>query len=251
MSNYVVTEFRVGEVLDQGLKVFGRNFVSFLVLGLIYFGVVSLAGVLIGAYVGVEIPEGEVTEVGGGVLLVFAVTFFLTFLMFFLLTATVTYGTYSEMRGQRVGPVACISNGLRLVFPVLGVGIVSTLAIGVGFLLLVIPGLIIMTMLWIAIPVAVVERPGVGASLKRSSELTRGYRMPIFSIILILGLLNTAVNLLLEAIAGVDSVLFAVLGTVIAIGFLMLQSVMLAVGYVHLRSVKEGIGVDERDVVSD
>ena len=50
-----------------------------------------------------------------------------------------------------------------------------------------IPGLIIYTVLWLVVPVAVVERPGIVASLRRSSMLTKGYRWQIFGMVLILG----------------------------------------------------------------
>jgi len=59
---------------------------------------------------------------------------------------------------------------------VIGVALLEMLAIVGGFLLLVVPGIIVSLMLMVAVPVAIIERPGVMASLKRSAALTKGIK---------------------------------------------------------------------------
>src|SRR5271155_5227724 len=73
---------------------------------------------------------------------------------------------------------------LRAVTPVLGqlilVGIVAGIGIVIGFILIIIPGLYLLTVWSLAAPVVVLERPGVLAALRRSRELVRGNGWPVF-----------------------------------------------------------------------
>ena len=67
---------------------------------------------------------------------------------------------------------------LRAATPVLGqlilVGVVAAVGIMAGFILLVIPGLILITLWSVAAPVVVLEHPGVFPALRRSRVLVRG-----------------------------------------------------------------------------
>jgi hypothetical protein len=79
---------------------------------------------------------------------------------------------------------------LRAVTPVVGslllVGFVAGVAIVIGFILIVVPGLILITIWAVAAPVVVLERPpGLGA-LPRSRELVRGNGWQVFGVILVL-----------------------------------------------------------------
>jgi hypothetical protein len=79
---------------------------------------------------------------------------------------------------------------LRAATPVLGqlilVGIVAGIGILIGFLLIIVPGLILLTIWSVAAPVVVLERPGVFAALGRSRELVRGNGWQVFGVIFVL-----------------------------------------------------------------
>jgi Uncharacterised protein family (UPF0259) len=79
---------------------------------------------------------------------------------------------------------------LRSATPVLGqlilVGIVAGVGIVIGFVLIVVPGLILITIWSVAAPVVVLERPGVFAALGRSRELVRGNGWQVFGVIFVL-----------------------------------------------------------------
>ncbi|HEX8714859.1 MAG TPA: YciC family protein [Solirubrobacteraceae bacterium] len=79
---------------------------------------------------------------------------------------------------------------LRAATPVLGqlilVGIVAGVGIVIGFILIIVPGLILITIWSVAAPVVVLERPGVFASLGRSRELVRGNGWQVFAVIFVL-----------------------------------------------------------------
>lgn len=80
---------------------------------------------------------------------------------------------------------------LRAATPVLGqlllVGIVAGIGIVIGFVLVIVPGLILITIWSVAAPVVVLERPaGVFAALGRSRELVRGNGRQVFGVIFVL-----------------------------------------------------------------
>lgn len=54
-----------------------------------------------------------------------------------------------------------------------------------GFMLLLIPGLILMCLWSLVVPACVLERLGPLSSLSRSARLTKGYRWPVFGLILL------------------------------------------------------------------
>src|SRR3954447_25433854 len=82
----------------------------------------------------------------------------------------------------------------RSVGPVLGMligaGLLAGLGIAVGLVLLIVPGLILLTWWALIAPVVVIERPGVGAAFGRSRELVRGNGWRVFGVIVVLFLIQ-------------------------------------------------------------
>jgi hypothetical protein len=72
------------------------------------------------------------------------------------------------------------------------------LAIGVGFLFLIVPGILLALMWSLAIPVAVLENKGATDSMSRSAELSKGHRFRIFVIWLLFIILSVSVSALLQ-----------------------------------------------------
>jgi ABC-type multidrug transport system fused ATPase/permease subunit len=100
---------------------------------------------------------------------------------------------------------ASVGQLLRAVTPVLGplilVGIVAGIGIVIGFILIIVPGLILITIWSVAAPVVVLENPGVFAALRRSRELVRGNGWQVFGVILVLYVVVAVVSFIIEAAA--------------------------------------------------
>jgi hypothetical protein len=114
---------------------------------------------------------------------------------------------------------------LRAVTPVLGqlilLGIVTAIGYVIGFVLLIVPFLILLTIWSVAAPVVVLERPGVFAALARSRALVRGNGWRVFAVILLLDVFVAAVSLLIVVAAqsagsGVGIVVHVVVGVLTA-----------------------------------
>src|ERR1700733_13518726 len=114
---------------------------------------------------------------------------------------------------------------LRAASPVLAqlilVGIVAGIGIVIGFVLIIVPGLILITIWSVAAPVVVLENPGVFASLRRSRELVRGNGWQVFGVIVVVYILVAVISFIIEAIAdsagsGVGIVVRVIVGVLTA-----------------------------------
>jgi len=72
-----------------------------------------------------------------------------------------------------------------VVLPLIAVSFLAGLGIVIGFVLLIVPGLYLMTIWSVVAPVTVLERPGVAAAFTRSRELVRGYGWQVFGVIVV------------------------------------------------------------------
>ncbi len=71
-----------------------------------------------------------------------------------------------------------------VVLPLMAVGVLFAIGVGIGFVLLIIPGLYLMTIWCVVAPVTVLEHPGVFRAFRRSRELVRGNGWAVFGVIL-------------------------------------------------------------------
>jgi hypothetical protein len=232
-------EFRIGSIIGRSLSIYFRHFLTFLT-----FGVVPALPNLVW-YQG---PGASATHLSETAMLGFA-----GIVLGPICQAMVLYGAFQDMRGRPVRLGESIAKGLARVLPVIGIAICVALAVGVASILLVIPGLIVWTMLFVALPACVVERLGVFASLGRSAELTKGKRWRTFGLLL----LTWVVAAISYGVVG--GVLLPIGGLVAAqIGLFIwsalvssLQSIVVVVAYHDLRVAKDGIDTDRIAAVFD
>jgi hypothetical protein len=236
-----MNEFSAGSVLSRSFSIFFKNFIPFMILQiLVYSPLLVYTAILVSGELTIDsiVIWGVVVGIGG-------------LLLNMVATGAMTYGVFQQLRGRSAGLGQCLLVGVKRMLPVLGVGILAAICIGLGFVALLIPGIILLCMLWVAVPVAVVERPGVFGSLSRSAELTKDNRLRIFGVVVVLFAINKLAEYLLESgvigdapsVGDIKLYLLLVLVTSLALG--ALSAVAAAVGYHDLRASKEGVGVEE------
>lgn len=136
---------------------------------------------------------------------------------------------------------------LRAVMPVLGqliiVGFVAGVGIVIGFVLIIVPGLVLLTIWSVVAPVVVLERPpGLGA-LRRSRELVRGNGWQVFGVIVVLTILVAALVFALDAAAVTASAAAGlVVGVVVGVLTAPISSLAQAVLYFDLRDASAAAG---------
>jgi hypothetical protein len=114
-----------------------------------------------------------------------------------LLSGSLVYAVVDLQRTGASSAGACLRRGVRVLPKVLVVTILQSLIAGAGFLLLIVPGVILSLMLAVCVPAAVVERLGPVEALKRSSELTKGHKGLIFMTYFLWGVLVFALAMVI------------------------------------------------------
>jgi MFS family permease len=84
--------------------------------------------------------------------------------------------------------------------PLIGAGLLAGIATGIGFILLIVPGLFLLTIWAVLAPVIVIERPGVFPAFGRSRDLVRGHGWQVFGVIVVLFLIQLVVAAIARAI---------------------------------------------------
>lgn len=175
----------------------------------------------------------------------------------FILQGVVTQAAVNGFSGKTTSFDKAFNVGIQMFLPLLGLGIVAGLGMGLGYILLIVPGLVL-TVLWsVAAPAVVVEKRGVFESLQRSRDLTRGYRWPVFGLLVIYAVLTWVVggaigglNLALGGSFGASPnfVVSLLTGPVVNVLSGVVASAGVASLYYELRTAKEG--ADPEDLAS-
>ena len=100
---------------------------------------------------------------------------------------------YALMQVRETGIAPGINEAYRWGFTKLGkVGLcaaITWLLVGTGFLLCMIPGVVLMMCLFLVFPIAVLEKGSIQDTIRSSFELTKGHRWNIFGAVIVTGIL--------------------------------------------------------------
>ncbi len=188
-------------VFERILEIYRSQFTLLIPAALLVFVPVAVISGLISA--------GDVGLIGG--LLVAAISTIATYWF----QGMVVEAARDIIDGRRDHTVRTLFSSVA---PVLGAlivaGILAGIAIGIGLLLLIVPGLFLLTIWAVLAPVIVIERSGAMAAFGRSRELVRGSGWQVFGVILVLFLLQLILTLVIQALA--DSVSDTVAGYAVA-----------------------------------
>lgn len=161
-----------------------------------------------------------------------------------LLQATFIIATVKDLNGQAVNLGECVTQALGKILPLIGLGILMTLGIMLGLVLLVIPGLILALMWIVSSPVMMAEDKGIIDSLKRSAELTKGSKRWILLLFVVYMVIASVLGLFMMPFAFAGTVGVTIIGLIINTLTGAIQGTGIAAVYVDLRIVKEGGNTD-------
>jgi ABC-type multidrug transport system fused ATPase/permease subunit len=166
-------------------------------------GVVERIWTLYRAEAGVLLPVAAVLfAVQLAIALLLPIGLALVLSLLFLVLSLLYQGFVVELVAQARAGAGGSSTGdlLRAVTPAIGPLLVITLlfAVGVilGFVLIIVPGLVLLTFWCVVVPVEVLERRGVIGSFARSRQLVRGNGWNVFGVIVIVYVAVLAISLL-------------------------------------------------------
>jgi len=240
----MIAEFSAGKIVNDSFKLYLKNFVPL-------FTITFLCCIPLFAASGYFTATGEILSNpfrSAGVLL--AISLIVTPLS----TGALTHSVYQSLRSKPVSVGESLSVGLRRFAPVLGVAICTMLFVIAGCILLLIPGLILACLLYVASPVCVVEKKGVFESMQRSRTLTSGRKWQIFVIMFGINLLMGIVGRIVEMAAPTsEGQAYLMLGVQFFIQTITAgwNATAAALSYYHLRSIHESVDIEDIAAVFD
>ena len=237
----------VGEILGDAFELYRRHWQNLIVIVAVIVIPLSFLQVLLGdvwirqGVTSEEVRGGTVAVDGSLVAGVLAslVVAIASVLMWTVLTGAITRAAAGTFLGRDLEIGESYRYGFARFWSIVLVGVLSALAITAGFILLIVPGFIVLTFLACSIPALVIEGKRGREALRRSWNLVRGRGWPVFGTIIVAGLLTGIVNGVLTAPFGDNWAarsIGASIASVITMPYMALVGVLI---YLDLRVRKE------------
>jgi hypothetical protein len=234
----------LGEVLDRTFKLYKSEFwlfagimsLPFLFLFFVNVGIGWLSTSEVASIRAGNLPStsaGQILAAGLGAGL-------FVLLLTFVLTGIGQAATIFAVSEIYLGRQATIRGAFERVrghlLPVLGTIFLVGLAVGLGFILLIVPGVILMCRTGVAVPAAALEDLTPGVAFSRSMDLTKGFALQMFVILLLAIVLAIGVSMVFT----LPFTLLATMPTphVLPFGLLILQYVGAFIGQVLVAPVQ-------------
>jgi hypothetical protein len=195
----------VGEILDGAFTLYRRNFGTFFAIALIPQLPLIAMWLLLPAFLGEGMGGAGVVE--AATLLALPYSLLATLIVW----AGISYATYLAYDFAPPSAAQALGLGVRRMFALLVAGIIVWLLVTLGFLLLIIPGLIALAMFMLIVPVIAIEDAGPFEALGRSRRISKGGRLRILGVAMLATLIAflpvMAVSMLVGASLGVGAML--------------------------------------------
>lgn len=155
-----------------------------------------LIGIAFIIYVGAAIVDGLVSLAGG--FFVSILGLIITVLAGYLVQAALVKSVQDIRDGRADLSIGeTVSAGTAVLLPVTGAALLAGIAIGIGLILIIVPGLYLITIWAVIIPVIVIERTGALNAFGRSYQLVRGHGWHVFGTLVLAWVIQFAVSIVL------------------------------------------------------
>ncbi len=245
-------DFSIGRVISRAFSVVGKNAVTFFLLALVvqlpasamnFYNVATTSPGLSQAQILARTfsPQG---------LTILGITTLVYLVLALILQASILRGAITSLGGRTATLVECLSTGLSVFFPMIAITILTMLGAMLGFILLIIPGIMLLLRWSVSIPVRIMEGPGILKSMGRSAELTRGHRWAIFGTLIVFGIMSIGLSIVVALVATTtggagQSVVSIVTSAIVGMISIVFGAAASASIYYELRSIKDGVGAEQ------
>ena len=181
----------LGSVLSEAWELYRRFFLRFVGIAVAVFLVISLVQALASAAARDNVLAAVIWGIVGLVVSVVG---------FVWLQGALVAAVDDVRDGRADEPVAALFRRVRPRLPALLVGgVLAGLGVAVGLLLLIVPGLYLLTRWILLAPVIVLEGRRAGEAFSRSSELVRGHGWKVVALIL----LTLVISIVASSLVGI------------------------------------------------
>jgi Membrane domain of glycerophosphoryl diester phosphodiesterase len=244
------SELRVGAVLKCAWTIFSSSFFQFFI--------VTLIG---------ELPQVLLSKSFGSSATAIALRTIVDILvgtfLGTLVLAVIVCGALQTIRGRSFDLREALGRGIARFWPLLALGSLLALGLTLGLLFLIVPGFVLSVRWAVAAPVCVVEGYDATTSMRRSAELTYGFRWKIFGIallvlisgLLVVGAISFFNGFLIGQLLGpkglIGDIAVQVSSLVLITALVAFYNSVIVVIYHDLRVTKEGVDIDQIAAVFD
>jgi hypothetical protein len=177
----------VGGVVSETFSIYGANAVALLGASIVVFVIVGLVSGLL------QNAGGVVLGLLGGIIELAGYALYTGFVV------RLVQDVRDGRRDQTIGDL--FSSAAPAILALIVFGILFGIGVGIGFFLVIIPGLILITFWSVGAPAIVVEGAGPIEAFGRSWRLVRGDAWSVFAALLVILLIVIAIRIVLSAIA--------------------------------------------------
>lgn len=235
-------DFSISNVFSNTFGVIMRHAPLFLGLSLIIVGLPQLG---IGMFVTPQSADPLVAFGSPTALLTTMIGYIVFLFLSIVLQASLIVASANDLAGRPVNFGECVSRAVAKLFPLIGLGIVVAIGVSIGFVFLVIPGVILYLMWMVAVPVLMVENLGVFESLSRSSALTKGSRWKLLGLIVVFFIFSMIIAIPIGVISLISTSLSLVSSALLSTVSAAVGAAGIAAIYIELRGSKEGTNSDQ------
>jgi len=209
----------IGAVLDDAVRLYRESFRAILPL-LIVSAVLALVPTLV---LGVNSTFGatQAERMNALLRLMTSPSYWITMMVMWVVNL-VLYGALfgaidAVARGERMGFGAAVQLGLSRLPTMFVVALLFGLAIGIGFCLLVIPGIYLMGVFQLVFIAVILEKAGIFGAFGASFHLIKGYWWRSTVIVTVAVIVLVVLGILLSVVAGFLTVLSVGAGTLLVV----------------------------------
>jgi len=237
---YSVDSLSTSSTLSTALNIYRDNFVSFAII----VGVVWLPAQFISHAIGGIALATQSVFITVAMMLAISAPLFASFI---LQSSASAVAVAQACLGQRPTLASAYLGALPRLLDIFLTSVLYGLAVLVGFLCLVIPGIIMVFRYAYALPIVIVEKLPPMDAMRRSAALTEGRKGQLFLSLLIVGLVTGVVVKLSQSLLGEIAV--PVLGDVLRAAPEVLLGpvapIVIMLDYLSARTAKEGFGLEQ------
>jgi len=241
----------VGEILEAAFDLYRKYWRSLILIVAVVVVPITIVQYAIGNALGgstTTSANGEVTvHATGGTIAAATVGGLISFVMWQILIGAIAWAVASALVGREPDVGDSYRFGYRRFWSILLVGVLVGLAVFVGLILFIIPGIIIAVRLSVSIPALVVERKRGTDALRRSWDLVKGYSWSVFGAFVVVALLNGIVNGVLTAIGNDNWFATGILAAIASCITTPYLGLVIGLLYFDLRVRKENLDVATLD----